>query len=783
MIDKSKIEKMGLLNWLEKNTSYYIEREDDDFYYEYLQTLHEKIEKLENSYEYLKALVKANKSKAPFYSILKLISEKLPKKFMTKEICLLAVKNDGMSLRYVPKELLDYEICLSAVENNGSAIEYVPEQYLTDALIDIVIKRHPKSLMYGGRFLSEERCFGLVRDNVEIFRYIPSEFQSKRIVEFAIDKDPKLIAHVTNENMEKQCCPDIKINTPCIIPKIGMEKGEAIISKSEEGVIYDLSKSDNAQINFFYISDIHLEHQLNLAEKTRVKRTVFDLKRLIEKKIDEMLANIDTASGILLIGGDVADDKFLTKLFFSELRKKWDERIIYVLGNHELWDSDIGNNDGSSVDKTIEEYRILFENSGIFNFLLENELLIEYKGNRAQWERLSESNILETSDEDLATICERSTMLILGGIGFAGRNTRYNAKSGIYRQVVSREEEQQRSCRFKAVYDKLLKCAEKMPLIVMTHMPMRDWSEKDYNPNWIYLNGHTHANTLIKENDGTTVLADNQLGYTPQSWHLKGFCMDKKIYDPFKDYQDGTYELDLNDYIQFNRGRGIQIHGTKRLTDDMFFIKRGDYYMFLQYNSKGKLRLLAGGNVRKLACGKEFYEENFELYIRKVCEIFSPYQNAIKIISSEVKKFGGNGEIHGTIVDIDFFNHIYLNPLDGKITPYYATNMVYKQPYSNVKELLLKSPFKAVIESKNMLAKFMKLIGNKDLSILSDIDQNFEQRKLPKFVLDTKIYYPSRIMKSFQYTFDKKVLRNWDNTILNYDAGGQQSLLSGSDDS
>ena len=46
---------------------------------------------------------------------------------------------------------------------------------------------------------------------------------------------------------------------------------------------------------------------------------------------------------------------------------------------------------------------------------------------------------------------------------------------------------------------------------------------------------------------------------------------------------------------------------------------------------------------------------------------FTPYRNALKTISKEIRAFGGNGNIHGCIIDIDFFNHIYVNPFDGKI--------------------------------------------------------------------------------------------------------------------
>lgn len=805
MIDNERKKEGSLIKYLDDKTSIYATKSDPHYLYVYLESVYGKIEKLEQGYEYLKKLVSVYKAKDYRYRILKLISEKLPA-FMTRELCLIAVKNSGANLEYVPKEYLDYDMCMSAVENDGRAIEYapkehldhkmclsavksyggaikyVPEQYITEDFVEKVIGLNPGSLSYIPReYLSEERCFELVKENVENFKYIPSEFKSERIVAFVARKMPNLVLHLNNDTLEKQCFFHIVKNAPCALPEINTEKNEIVVPKSEKAVLYDMSDEEESINTVYYISDIHLEHQLDIAGKS-----LYDIKSLIAQRVEELFSDIterDYSSDILLVGGDVADNKLLAELFYTELGEKWGGRIIYVLGNHELWDNSCGGNNICLIDETIEEYRSIIEKYTSF-MLLENELLIVYK--RADWTRgkffkLSEANILKTANDELAEVCNRSTLLILGGIGFSGRNTIYNADSGIYRQAVSREEEINRSRRFKAIYDKVLACAANIPVIVLTHMPMKDWAEGDYNPKWIYINGHTHFNTIIRESDGTTVLSDNQVGYVPQKWHLNGFYIDKRIYDPFKDYRDGTYDMNKEEYIQFNRGRGIEISGTGRSTNNMRFIKRGEYYMFLTYNKEGKLLLFKGGQTRFLGRRIEYYEENFGLYIRKVFEILSPYQNVLKAISDEVKKFGGTGRIHGSIVDIDDLNHIYLNLLDGKITPYYAINTKDKLIYSNVEELLANSPFRYFIEDRKMVAKYIKLIEDKKLAILSNSDCDTEKRVIPQVDLETDMYRQSNIMKSFQYIFDKKVLRRWDDTILNYDSNKEQKLLRGDD--
>ena len=63
------------------------------------------------------------------------------------------------------------------------------------------------------------------------------------------------------------------------------------------------------------------------------------------------------------------------------------------------------------------------------------------------------------------------------------------------------------------------------------------------------------------------------------------------------------------------------------------------------------------------------------------------------MISDEVSAIGGTGAVHGCIVDIDWFNHVYLNPFDGKVTPYFAMDMTGKLVFNNMESLLETSPF------------------------------------------------------------------------------------------
>ena len=46
----------------------------------------------------------------------------------------------------------------------------------------------------------------------------------------------------------------------------------------------------------------------------------------------------DMADGVLLVGGDVADSEEVAKIFFDADFFRFRGPIIFVRGNHELWD-------------------------------------------------------------------------------------------------------------------------------------------------------------------------------------------------------------------------------------------------------------------------------------------------------------------------------------------------------------------------------------------------------------------------------------------------------------
>lgn len=135
---------------------------------------------------------------------------------------------------------------------------------------------------------------------------------------------------------------------------------------------------------------------------------------------------------------------------------------------------------------------------------------------------------------------------------------------------------------------------------------------------------------------------------------------------------------------------------------------------------------------------------------------------ALERISKAVKAFGGEGRIHGAIVDIDHFSHIYLNPFDGSVSYYYATPIVDKHFYADLASLLS-------THVPSLLPRYTATLheSGESVAVLSNIDAQLADVKNALRVIDTTMYRPSRVLRSIQYLFDSKVIRVWNEEALN----------------
>jgi len=539
--------------------------------------------------------------------------------------------------------------------------------------------------------------------------------------------------------------------------------------------------------NFYYISDIHLEHQIikefpNGATDGKVNSFIKKTARGLFT--EEFIRDIrGSYQPIIIFAGDTSSIFEVAKVFYTEFIDHWNKisreyinsnecnKFIYaILGNHELWSF-------KTIEDCYSAYQSLFESLGIS--FLNNNITWCGKNNLPIKNVIHESHEYQVElikDDDLIEYEHQMryihNLLIVGGIGFAGYNDEFNANKDIYRGTINRVREIEETKKWEDVYKQAVKMARenKSLLIVLTHNPLLDWN-RDQQPDCgcVYFNGHSHRNNLYHNDDmNIHIFANNQLGYKKHKVLFKRAYIYKRI-NPFSAFDDGYHEINSLDYLRFYdymqeniNGNGFVDRQIKNNNAKFYMIKHSEYYGFFLISSKGSY-ICAGGRIKKIDNIKniEQINMNFTNMVSRYLKALYPYRNVQEQIAKAVKSFGGDGKIHGCIIDIDFYNHIMLNPNDGTMTYYTSPIFGDIKTYGSMLELL--SDNNKFLEQE--YKKQVDLLGESSNNVLFKNQTNVTET-LVHVDIKNSAYTISNQMNQLQRLFDKKILRDWNDVLL-----------------
>lgn len=524
------------------------------------------------------------------------------------------------------------------------------------------------------------------------------------------------------------------------------EKQTALeLQKSREVVVSDDIHFFEKNIRISYISDLHLMHRIQNAECKSEEDIIYIMQKIIDNILND-------STELTLIGGDVSSEFSVFELFVKMLRKSADKKhktgsFIFVLGNHELWKfSEL------SIEQIVEKYRKLLKNHDMY--LLHNELF--YSNELDEKGIISYNELMDSENTVISEKLRCSRLAILGGLGFSGYNEEFNANQGVYRDTVDRDTEIQESKKFENLYNKLLDVLDKKNTIIFTHTPKKDWCrEKNYRDNYVYVSGHTHRNEFF--DDGVErVYADNQIGYGNENPCLKNFLIDSE-YDYFVDYENGIYEITSQEYRDFARGKNVNMTFNRQI-NILYMLKKNGWYCFIHKGKNGSLSILDGGALKRLDKKDiQYYYDNMDTIISTIKKPLDRYMAYQEGIANEIKKIGGSGRIHGCIIDINFFNHIFINPVNMAVTGYYAADAIYKVIYPNVPTLL-------EAECTELYSNYLKLIEVEKSNPLMEKQKKNDATQVQQAYLETDIYKASREMKKLQ-KLNYNILTTWHDII------------------
>lgn len=510
-----------------------------------------------------------------------------------------------------------------------------------------------------------------------------------------------------------------------------------------------INGADRMDVEIFYVTDLHLDVKLRSKFGENYKKEASHyIDSLVERLSQSRWAtNTGVNMTSLALGGDVAADMDVVREFYREVGNKFSNAFA-VLGNHEFWDVR-AHGDGDPVDGCVKTYRDMLAKSRVH--LLHNSLLVRHLDRSVAI--MSEEEILNASIEEIRYFTVESRLTVFGTTGFAALDDVQNAESGMYRSAITtREQEAIHSARADSVYRKLMEAISDQPVLVLLHMPLRSWTKAGYVPQWTYIHGHEHQNN-VTEHDGAMDYGNNQIGYggTPR---LKNLLLQGSG-DIFRYVPEGIHRITTNDYRKFMKMKDMYVTSCK--VDGVIMLKRDGLYMFLTETPNG-LRILDGGKRMKAAYDVQYYYDNMPRYAEAVRRFAKGYDGAIGKVSETVKKMGGDGKVHGCIVDIDYYNHLFLNPFDGKLTPYYATSMRDKYVYPSVEMLVAK-------KCPSLKPRYKDLVKSGEYNLPAvDIGS-----KKPVYYPETDIYGISRQMYKVQHLTGRNVIRQWNDAFLDLD--------------
>lgn len=771
----------------------------------------------------------------------------VPTKLMTEEMIQISIEADGELINKVPEKYITDELYLKAVKSNIAAFEYIPEEKKQELLdentpLDLIISWIEKDFTIS-KFMSQS-----VKSNIKILKFQKSldkltflnKYYDYEKMVFCIDIEVAykkaemdhlsdktyeveakfstfnefynfLDSDISNADLRGYDFKGVNLSQynikgavidSYVLINQGLYDGEYYsnlkkqieIVEDSEDITDEISiKSDycylrpvedeghevfdDTQVPFFYISDIHLLHRV--INKFKYSATKEEVELYIKELVQEMVDSIGSKpwGSYLLIAGDTSSVFELSKVFYSELVNWWNpRRIVVILGNHELWDPYV------ELKENISAYRLYFKSMNI-NYL-QNDLL--YVDSNEEIKIVKEKHLVRKSTEDIRKLVEKSSIIILGGIGFSGLNEKYNATNMRYGKSFeessdneSRIKDIKESNKFNFIYEKLLKAIPRNKVIILTHMKKSDWNLDDYNPNWIYLNGHTHYEYTNNKN----IYADNQIGYKRQTLGLKYFYIDNE-YDIFAYTEDGIHEITKEQYIDFNRGKKVTMTFNKR-EGTIYMIKKNNYYMFLIYcyysksSSKEKLYLLNGGRLHKLEDDwledLDYYFHYLDQYTESIHKLLDKYTGKQKIVSDFVKSLGGSGKIHGCIVDVEkpgglfgySYCHLFVNPVDGQVTPYFALDVTSRIFYKDFKSMLEEQPVCRLLKDKYLKLEKESATNSPKFDYSKDMEKWINNKSL--YDEGSWMYKISRIIKSLQYCTEKNIVRIWNDKVIELD--------------
>ncbi len=117
--------------------------------------------------------------------------ENVPQKFMTPAVCMEAVGRQGTLLNLVPESMRSHDVCRAAVMNNGDALEFVPNGMRTPDICLIAVGTSKIGGALGevpAQLRTKALCLEALKANASAFGFVPANVRDSDVYALALAK-------------------------------------------------------------------------------------------------------------------------------------------------------------------------------------------------------------------------------------------------------------------------------------------------------------------------------------------------------------------------------------------------------------------------------------------------------------------------------------------------------------------------------------------------------------------------------------------------------------------
>lgn len=300
------------------------------------------------------------------------------------------------------------------------------------------------------------------------------------------------------------------------------------------------------------------------------------------------------------------------------------------------------------------------------------------------------------------------------------------------------------------------------------------------------------------------ILRDTAIKFFYDSYYDTGFRPNN--------YVDGIHDITIDDYWTYYRDKSSTgIRPKFPYTKSIKFLKHNNFIMFISVSSSGSTCILQGGKLKKIEKPIQYYYDNMIEYGSLILDKFSKYWDTLYSIANQLKSVTPDkekvrktiyaeevqlykslglkvadfdewyeqkkdsiylsGKVHGCIIDLDYHNHIYVNPYDGTIAPYFAPSKYIRNVYKNIASLLSEKRPDMIEDFKNTFIAHknettsLVVVNSSEKHVLSRLSDD-EIDLYNVSVTDMSMYDISNKMNLLQPIYDSRWIKVWYDNIL-----------------